>query len=350
MVNIKQFFILVSTGLMTTLQGCAQDRLSMPQPEMVHGLMQEHHVPIIGIGIIDSDHSSRVKVFGQMDDRTPALENTVFNIASLTKPLVFMTTLKLISDGSWKLDEPLHHYWTDPDVSSDPRNLKLTTRHVLSHQSGLPNWRGHEPGGKLSFAFEPGTQWKYSGEGFEYLRQAMEHKFGIPIEQLVDSVLLQPWKMVDTRFYWDDTMDASRYANRHRDDGSPYEMETWKIANASNLVLTTVGDYCKFGEHVLAGADLDPKVAAEMISAQTTFENRNEFGLGWLLVKNLTGGEYALVHTGSNPGINTLIILFPKSKRGIVVFTNGDQGDKVYRAIAEQAGPLAKEVMSRVSG
>ncbi|MEZ4811196.1 MAG: serine hydrolase domain-containing protein [Allomuricauda sp.] len=336
-------------GLLIALQGCAPQRLSMPEAETVQALMQQYHVPITGIGIIDSDHSSQVEIYGKLDDQTTAPKNTIFNIASLTKPLVFMTTLKLISNGSWQLDEPLYHYWTDPDVSSDPRNLKLTTRHVLSHQSGLPNWRGHEPDGKLSFAFEPGTQWKYSGEGFEYLRQALEHKFEIPIERLVDSLIFNLSQMEDTRFFWDGTMDASRYANRHRVDGSPYEMETWQTANASNLVLTTVEDYCRFGEYVLSGADLSSMVAAEMISAQTTFENHNEFGLGWLLVKNLMEGEYALVHTGSNPGINTIIVLFPKSKRGIIVFTNGDAGDKLYKAIIERTAPIGREVISRIN-
>jgi CubicO group peptidase (beta-lactamase class C family) len=52
-----------------------------------------------------------------------------------------MLTLQLVSIGQWQLDEPIYKYWTDPDVINDPRHLKLTTRHILTHQTGFDNWR-----------------------------------------------------------------------------------------------------------------------------------------------------------------------------------------------------------------
>jgi CubicO group peptidase (beta-lactamase class C family) len=187
--------------------------------------------------------------------------------------------LKLIDNGQWQLDEPLYHYWTDPDVENDPRNKKITTRLVLCHKTGLPNWRGHEPGGKLNFAFEPGTDWKYSGEGYEYLRQALEHKFHLPMEKLVDSLVLKPLEMNDTRYYWNETMDTSLYADRYHEDGSAFEMEKWYEANASNLVLTTVTDYGKFGAAVIKGMGISKQLKDEMISAQAVLKNGKEFGL-----------------------------------------------------------------------
>jgi CubicO group peptidase (beta-lactamase class C family) len=212
----------------------------------------------------------------------------------------------------------------------------------------LPNWRGHEPGGKLLFAFEPGTQWKYSGEGFEYLRQALEHKFHIPIEKLADSLVFKPFGMTDTRFYWDNTMDSMRFAHRYHADGTPFEWETWNTANPSNLLLTTVEDYGKFGIGVIKGAGLSKSVWEEMITEQTRRNNNKEFGLGWVLVKGLSNGEYALFHSGRNPGINTIVILLPQSKRGIVVFTNGEQGDVVYKKIISDSFAMGREIMERM--
>jgi CubicO group peptidase (beta-lactamase class C family) len=81
----------------------------------------------------------------------------------MTKPVVAMLTLKLVEQGQWNLDEPLYHYWIDPDIANDPRHKKMTTRHALSHQTGFPNGRK----GKLAFEFEPGTDFQYSGEGYE---------------------------------------------------------------------------------------------------------------------------------------------------------------------------------------
>jgi CubicO group peptidase (beta-lactamase class C family) len=56
----------------------------------------------------------------------------------------------------------------------------------LSHQSGFPNWRANN---KLHFEFEPGTKFQYSGEGYEYLREALEHKFNKSLAELYNSVL-----------------------------------------------------------------------------------------------------------------------------------------------------------------
>ena len=125
--------------------------------------LAENNVPAIGIGIIEDGKIKSVKVFGELQKDVPAPINTIFEIASMIKSVEAMLTLKLVQAGQWNLDEPLAKYWVDPDLSDDNRHQKLTTRHVLTHQTGFPNWRN----GKLKFEFEPGTKFQYSGEGFE---------------------------------------------------------------------------------------------------------------------------------------------------------------------------------------
>lgn len=73
--------------------------------------------------------------------------------------------------------ESLAHYFIDPQVAENPYSKKITTRHVLSQQSGFDNWRWMNSIGKLRFNFEPGTKFNYSGEGMEYLASALEQKF-----------------------------------------------------------------------------------------------------------------------------------------------------------------------------
>lgn len=339
----------IAISLLLLITDCsAQRKIAIPKADIVNSLMTEYRVPTVGVSIIENGKLKQVEMFGSLPHHSPAPDNTLFNIASLTKPLTAYTVLILVSQGKWQLDEPLSNYWVDPEVAADERHKKLTTRHVLSHQSGLPNWRGHEPDGKLAFAFEPGTQWKYSGEGFEYLRQSLEHKFKQPLEKLADSLLFKPLKMKDTRFLWDASVDSSLYANRHHEDGSPFEMEKWYSANPSNLVLTTVGDYARFGIGVMNHTGLTPAVYNEMTSKQVQLKNNREWGLSWSLIKDLSNGEYALVHTGGNPGINTIVILLPESKRGIVVFTNGAKGDQLYEKLIGQAFDLGKEIITRM--
>lgn len=343
--SISNWRILLVAVILTS---CSTKHSQTSKNESILNWMENEHAPTVGICIIENAKIKQVEMLGNIEYHSPAPPNTLFNIASLTKPLLSMTTLKLVDNGEWQLDEPLYHYWTDPDVANDSLNRKLTTRHVLSHQSGLPNWRGHEPNGKLSFAFEPGTQWKYSGEGFEYLRKALENKFNTPIERLVDSLLFTPLGLKDTRFYWDDTMDTTLYADRYDADGKLYEKERWYSANASNLVLTTVEDYGKFGVAILNGKYLSHVMQSEMIQKQTLLENGVEVGLGWFMIKNLSNGGYALYHSGSNRGQNTKIFLLPKSKKGIIIFTNGQNGDKVCDKIISEYFESGKEILDRL--
>jgi CubicO group peptidase (beta-lactamase class C family) len=324
----------------------SQSSIIIPDEDTIVSLMKRDHVPIAGICLIENGSLKYVKTF--REDNKPVSENTFFNIASLTKPLVTMLALKLVSLGQWQLDEPLFHYWTDPDVSQDPRNKKLTTRIVLSHQTGLPNWRGHEPGGKLRFEFEPGSKWKYSGEGFEYLREAIERKFNIPIEKLADSLLFKGIGMKNTAFYWNQNTDSALYAGRYHEDGTPYGYETWYDANASNLVLTTPEDYGKFGLYVMNNIHSNQEIYKEMIKTQARPSDKKEFGLGWSITRGLSNGEYALVHTGRNPGVNTIIILLPESGRGIVVFTDSDSGDKLYSELTGLSIDLGNEIINRI--
>jgi len=185
-------------------------------------------VPTLGIGVIKDGKLQQVKAFGKIKEGTTAPYNTIFNVASLTKPITAMVALKLVSLGKWNLDEPIYKYWTDPDVSNDKNCKILTTRHILSHQTGFANWRGNNKDGKLHFEFLPGTKYQYSGEGFEYLRKSLEAKFHKSINQLASELIFDPLQMTDTKYFWDDKTDLSRYAVGYDEKGVAYEIEKIK--------------------------------------------------------------------------------------------------------------------------
>ncbi len=313
---------------------------------------KETNVPAIGIGIIEDGKLKYTKVFGELrkgGPASPAPPNSIFQVASLTKPIVGILTLKLVTSGKWNLDEPLANYWVDPDVQTDPRHKKLTTRHVLTHQSGFPNWRWLNGATKLEFMAEPGTKVNYSGEGFEYLRRALERKFNEPLERLAQKHLLEPYGMKDTRFFWDASMDESRFAVAHNKEGRPYDINKNSSASAADLLLTTVADYAHFAVKVLQGKGLSKSVFDEMVRAQVPYPSGKNlfFGLGWMIMPDLSNGDYALIHTGSDPGANTVVVLFPKSQRGLIVFTNGDNGTQVWTRILAEAFDVGKEMLAR---
>jgi CubicO group peptidase (beta-lactamase class C family) len=100
-------------------------------------------------------------------------------------------------------------------------------------------------------------------------------------------------------------------------------------------VLTTVEDYGRFLVAVMNGDGLSKDVFNEMVRRQIKTKENKYFGLGWEIY-DLGSGEYALSHGGSDKGVRTIVFLLPKSKQGLIIFTNSDNGTSVYlRLISE---------------
>ena len=291
--------------------------------------LKENKVSTLGIGIIENAKLRQVKVFGEITKGVSAPYNTIFNVASLTKPVTAMVALKLVSLGKWNLDEPIYKYWTDADVANDPRNKKLTTRFILSHQTGFPNWRYMNENEKLNFQFEPGTKYQYSGEGMEYLRKALEKKFKKSLQQLANELIFQPLKMTDTKYIWDKNVDTTRLAIGYDKDGKAYEIVKNEKPNAADDLLTTVEDYGKFLVSVMNGDGLSKIVFDEMTKNQVASTKGKHFGLGFEIY-DLGNGEIALSHGGSDNGAQTIVFILPKTKQGLLIFTNSDTGASVF--------------------
>lgn len=306
--------------------------------EEVPNWMDENDVPAVGIGLIENGEIKSINVLGELKDSIPAPKNTIFNIASVTKTIGTMLTLELIESGEWDLDAPLYNYWVDPDIENDPRHKELTTRHVLTHTTGFPNWRDDSPDGKLAFKHDPGTVYGYSGEGFQYLRNSIEKKFDRPIQTLSDSLIFKPLNMEDTWHKWNENVHESRYARWHNGKGELYEGDH-KIywPSLDDDLLTTIEDYCKFGLYVIEKANQSLFPYDLMSKPQFRVKKDKAIGLGWGLITKLPNQEYALHHGGGDYGVKTEVILLPKSKMGVVVFTNGDNGDYVIREVINQA-------------
>ncbi len=294
--------------------------------------LKENNVPTLGLGIIFDGKLKQVKVFGNLKRGVAAPYNTIWNVASLTKPVTAIVTLKLVSQGKWDLDEPLDKYWIDPDIAKDPNHKLLTTRIILSHQTGFPNWRYLNESKKLDFKFKPGTQYQYSGEGMEYLRKALEKKFHKTLDQLASELVFDPLKMADSQLIWNDKIDLSRYATNYDKDGNAYEPTKNKTASAADDLLTTVEDYGKFLSSVMNSEGLSQKVFDEMVSHQVQTKKNKYFGLGFEIY-DLGNENYALSHGGADKGVQTIVFMLPKTKQGLIIFTNVDDGYKVYENI-----------------
>ena len=311
-------------------------------------LLQKHKVPAMGLGIIENAELVQLSTYGELKKGVAAPYNTIFDVASLTKSIVTMTVLQLIENGDWKLNEPLYNYWIDPDIEQDPLHKKITTKHVLTHATGFNNWRWMNESKRLEFLFEPGTRFKYSGEGFEYLRKALELKFKVSLQRLSDSLLFQPLGMVDTKHSWSMDVDEKRFAVGHDSLKNKYQIPKGKLANGADNVLSTVKDLGIFGINVINKTKGNNDVYQKMVKPQINIKKNIAVGLGWFIFPNLSTNDYALYNAGGDQGVHTVIVLLPKSKKGVIILTNGDKGYLLYQELIPKLLDVGAEIITRI--
>ena len=358
----KLLAVALALGTMTSSSKRLFAQPEQPTPAELHakisrdlpGWLKQYNVPSASVAYIANGKLAWTAVAGEQSPGALATDRTLYNIASLTKPIVAETILRMASEGKLQLDEPIYPYWVDPDIKDNPWNKLLTPRLCLSHQTGFANWR-RMTNGSLTFKFQPGTQSSYSGEGYFYLARFAQNKMGQPFDRLAQDYVFGPTGMKDTSFTsqsWFNGRVAQPYANGAF--ASPALTSTW---NAADLVETTVADYAHFVASVMRNEGISPAIAAERLvmtrdwtseeardqvcaseaPATTTCHISAGMGLGWQIIVH--NGVTIVDHSGSDTGVNTLAFFIPSRHVGAVVFTNGDNGSKVIGEIVRVLSP-----------
>ncbi len=309
------------------------------------GLMAKAKVPSVSVAQLKGGRVVMAAAWGAQSPGVPATPDTLYNIASLTKPLTAEVILRLVSSGKLDLDESMARWWTDPDIAGDERTKALTARLALSHRSGFPNWRGKDG---LKFLRAPGAEWGYSGEGFDYVARYAEKKTGKRFEDLAQASLFVPAGMRSTS-YVGKPWFAGRIAVPTDGAGLPLKPTIRTHFSAADLVYTTASDYAAFLGQVFRDRGLSPAVARERSRLQVSLKGREcsgeaarlcptdvGFGLGWELYD--FDGQVVMMHTGKDEGVFTFACLDRATGDGVVVLTNGDNGGSVVLPILERLG------------
>lgn len=287
---------------------------------------QRAAVPLLAVAYVHDGQVRWTRLLGDEDTLAAAGDAPLFNQASLTKPAFALMTLHQVGKGGFTLDTPLWQDWVDPQVADDPRHRQLTPRLALSHQTGLPNWRGRN---ELAFLFDPGSRHEYSGEGYEYLRRAMEKRTGESMAELMQDAVLEPAGMTDTHFGWSDDL-ASRFVPG--DAGEGLESVAGRGPNAAANSFGTVQDYGRFIAWVVRGAGLEPALFAQMQTPQARHDSPAEdFGLGWKLVPH--ADQTLLWHDGRERGLYNFAVALPGRDEGLVMLGKGQHGELLVRPL-----------------
>jgi CubicO group peptidase (beta-lactamase class C family) len=338
--------------------------------EQIPAAMKEMLVPGVAVAIIRDGKVQWRGAFGVADvlNGGRVTHDTVFQAGSMSKPVFAYAVMKLVERGVLQLDTPLTKYTRRRLVVDDPQLDLITARHVLSHSTGLPNWRSSA--NPLRVNFTPGQKYGYSGEGYYYLQTVVTELTGredrtncrggyeqdlevcaTDISTYLRNTVLRPFGMHSSG-YLPSEQPGKRFAQGHdlkgqpTARGKPHPADAARYASAGGL-LTTAGDYAKFLLGVINPRPADDSrlsqaLLDEMLRPHTPVESTKDYkadwSLGWRVVKTRDG--FFIGHGGDNPGSHCLCEGCPARKSGFVIMTNGDGGVKLIQKVlpAIQAG------------
>jgi CubicO group peptidase (beta-lactamase class C family) len=334
--------------------------------------MDEAMSPGLAIGLVRDGRLFWQRGFGvaDRDTGTPISDATIFEVGSMSKPVFACVVLQLHEAGVLDLDTPLITYMPGRFVAADARADLITARHVLSHTSGLPNWRsGDEP---LALQFAPGDRWSYSGEAYYYLQSVVTHLTGrlsrnvcgtyegdlevcaSDIDAFMKARLLVPLGMTSSGYVWNTTL-ASRSARPHDAKGlamrkaHPNAADAARYASAGGLH-TTIGDYARFmiglldsapGGGVRLRAETIDMMARPVVPVSER-PRRSSWALGWQVLHTTAGNVIA--HGGDNPGFHAFAAASRATRSGFLIMTNGDGGTKVIESVISEPGLMDRLV------
>ncbi len=336
-------------------------------------LLELASVPGLALAVVDGKQVLR-RGFGQAieEPSLPVSEETVFEAASLGKPVFAYAVLRMVDAGVIDLDRPLYDYLPIADANN-PRMKRLTARHVLSHTTGLPNWR-QQPSA-LEPTSDPGSGFTYSGEGYFYLQRVVEALTNQPFGRFMREQVLDPLGMKHSSFVWQPEFDARMAAGydgqekrldvqaaigrrtqviaqewgkplaewRYEDSARAVQLVNpqwpvlplYMVPNAAASLLTTVSDYSRFLSQIVApsagGISLSPASRRAMVKPQIRLNSALQWGLGWGIQKDENGE--VLWHWGANNSFRNFVIADATNGRAIVVFTNSENGPRIYERV-----------------
>jgi CubicO group peptidase (beta-lactamase class C family) len=320
-------------------------RLESDLPE----LMKQADVPGLSIALIRNGAVVWHHGFGVKNSRTrePVTGDTVFEAASLSKPVFAYAVMKLVDAGKFDLDKPLNQYLPgNYDVGPDSRLDLITARRVLSHTTGFPNWRGGNP--VLKIFFTPGEKFSYSGEGFVYLSKVIEHVTGEQFNDFITRMVFQPLGMTSSSYVWRDSYDSLK-TSRHNSFGEP-SPQLKPASNAAASLHTTALDYARFIAALLNGTGLKKETLKQMLTPQikvdeggsnttvrpaTKLSPNISWGLGLGLQSTPDGVSFW--HWGDNGDAKAYFVAFERQKLGVVVFANSSNGLSFMPELIDEA-------------
>lgn len=295
--------------------------------------------------ILDAGKPNTAVVVSSCASARPVRDESIFQAASLTKPVIALVALKLVRDGKLDLSAPVSRYLPDGyahrqnpfgganvakvDLVPASTLARIPVATLLNHSSGLPNWTS----GALAPEFAPGERWQYSGEAYVLLQAVISAVTKQDIESCVSNYVFEPLAMHHSRLRL--TADIrEQLVNGTSWFGWGSQLD-FSEPNAAASLYTTAGDYAKLIQALLADNTLLSLTLANPVTTDPKLGLA--WGYGWG-IETATGGPY-LWHWGNNPGFRAFAMVSASSGNGYVLFTNSERGMPLAASLARSTIP-----------
>ena len=344
----------------------AYERIAAVSAQVEESL-KKYDVPGASVAVFEGYHLVWAKGYGTVDVRThkPVEPTTLFQAASISKPVAALAAMRLVQAGMLNLDTNVNHYlksWSLPE-SDLTKASPVTLRLIMSHTAGLNvhGFRGYEAGsdiptvpqvldGKAPANSEavrvtvaPTTKFEYSGGGYTILQQLLMDVTHEAFPDLMHNLVLGPLGMSLSTYEQPIPASAVPLASTaHEPHGQPIngDRHIYPEMAAAGLS-TTPSELARFAMAIQQAREGVPSaiISKQLAELMTTPYMPGSFGLGFEMLRSNEKEKRFFGHTGGNVGYRCMLLATLHGGNGVAAMTNGDE----FKAVSEIVNKVVAE-------
>jgi CubicO group peptidase (beta-lactamase class C family) len=336
---------------------------------MVTAIMKRESVPGMTLMVVRNGKMLKATSYGvaNLEHKIPTKFSTVYELASISKPITAMAIMQLVEQGKVSLDSSIARYIYGVPAS----HASILVRHLLSHSSGIPQLHINfnklyypsplrytvkeqlEDLFKLELKFQPGQGYQYSNGGYFLLGQIISSTSGMSFENYIQKNILDKALMSHTKFQNADSIVFNRAQTYTKRNGKlvRFTLEATQALDANSFgeLISTTGDLLQLNMALLDGkiismASLELMMTPEAYKNKKALDpsNPSEIGLGWF-VRDVNGKK-CVEHIGHTGGA---VVNCPEQKFSLVLLSNLSQGYDMFGDKGYDVKKLALEIAAR---
>lgn len=350
----KLLYLLVCCGF---LMSCNQPENSNPttpeqDPQITRDLLQLQELfdtPGIAFGLIHNDSVIYAGAHGvrSLDTQQPMTTQSLFHMASVSKPFVATAVVQLVEAGKIDLNQKLTHY-LPYFTMADERYKDITIEQMLAHTSGIPNIDDYEwdkpqydDGAAERYVrsqkdfeldFTPGERYSYSNPAFDILCDVIAKASGMTFEAYMKEHIFKPAGMVNSTFFKPDVPEELAIQPHVLGDSLEIivsDIYPYNRRHAGSSTLhSNVEDMLRWAQVNLNRGSIDGnqiynEQSYQLLTRLHTPEGQRKVGLSWFIgTMNETPIYF---HSGQDTGFKSFFGFLPEHKAGVVIMTNSDR-------------------------